>query len=154
MTVTKTIQVRRARASDVDIIEHFIDKIAAFHGDTYQKNADFILGEAFGTNPELEICFAQKGQSVVGFCVIYWEFALHMGLKRLHLHLFYVDEDRRGTGIDRTMMDVIERRAKEQGASMIVVGAELWNEAAQQTYLALGFERRPVIGAFFKKPLV
>ena len=90
----------------------------------------------------------------MGFCVIYWEFALHMGLKRLHLHLFYVDEDQRGTGIDRTMMDVIERRAKEQGASMIVVGAELWNEAAQQTYLALGFERRPVIGAFFKKPLV
>ena len=55
MTVTKTIQVRRARASDVDIIEHFIDKIAAFHGDTYQKNADFILREAFGTNPALEI---------------------------------------------------------------------------------------------------
>jgi len=37
---------------------------------------------------------------------------------------------------------------------MIVVGAELWNEAAQQTYLALGFERRPVIRAFFKKPLI
>ena len=149
MTVTKTIQVRRARASDVDIIEHFIDKIAAFHGDTYQKNADFILREAFGTNPALEIYFAQKGQSVVGFCVIYCEFALHMGLKRLHLNLFYVDEDQRSTGIDRTMMDVIEQRA-----FMIVVGAELRNEAAQQTYLALGFERRPVIGGFFKKPLI
>ncbi|MGB1425645.1 MAG: GNAT family N-acetyltransferase [Paracoccaceae bacterium] len=71
----------------------------------------------------------------------------------MRVHLFYVDEAHRKTGAGRQMMQHLEKIAASEGAAALVLGADLQNEAAQQSYLSMGFKPREYSGANFIKVL-
>ena len=152
-SLSSRLNIRLAQPKEINKIENYIEKIAFFHGDTYHKNAKFVLQEIFSNSSSLNVFFADLDEETVGFAVIYWAYALHLGLKRMHLHLFFVDEAHRSVGVGRGIMEHLEHVAGKHGAHVIEVGADIENERAQQTYLALGFKRRSINGAHFKKIL-
>jgi hypothetical protein len=49
------------------------------------------------------------------------------------------------------MVTYLQQVAQLEGASALTVSADLQNEAAQQSYLAMGFKRRALTGAYFLK---
>jgi len=99
------------------------------------------------------VFFGERQGSAVVFALCYNESGLHIGQRRLRVHLFYVDEAHRKTGAGRQMMQHLEKIAASEGAAALVLGADLQNEAAQQAYLSMGFKRREYGGAHFIKVL-
>ena len=49
------------------------------------------------------------------------------------------------------MLTYLQQVAKLEGASALTVNADLQNEAAQQSYLAMGVKRHALTGAYFLK---
>ena len=57
----------------------------------------------------------------------------------------------RRTGVAQQMVTYLQQVAQREGASALTVSADLQNEAAQQSYLAMGFKRCALTGAYFLK---
>ena len=147
------LHIRNAVPADIELIEEMIAVLCAFHNDTYQRNPNAIIHDVFGPQAGARVFFGERQGSAVVFALCYNEFVLHIGQRRLRVHLFYVDEAHRKTGAGRQMMKHLEKIAASEGATALVLGADLQNEAAQQAYLSMGFKRREYGGAHFIKVL-
>ena len=88
--------------------------------------------------------FGEHENRAITYAVCTIEITLHCNKRRLHIHLFYVLMAHRRTGVAQQM-------AQPEGANALTVSANLQNEAAQQSYLAMGFKRRALTGAYFLK---
>ena len=77
--------------------------------------------------------------------------ASHRNQRRLHIHLFYVLKVHRRTGVAQQIVSYLQQVAQREAANALTVSADLQNEAAQQSYLAMGFKRRALTGAYFLK---
>ena len=151
--MTTDLHIRNAVPADIELIEDMIAALCAFHDHTYQRNPNAIIRDAFGTQAGARVFFGERQGSAVVFALCWNEFSLHIGQRRLRVHLFYVDEAHRKTGAGRQMMQHLEKIAASEGAAALVLGADLQNEAAQQAYLSMGFKRREYCRAQFIKVL-
>ena len=151
--MTIDLHIRNAVPADIELIEDMIAALCAFHNGTYQRNPDAIIRDVFGPQAGARVFFGERQDSAVVFALCWNEFGLHIGQRRLRVHLLYVDEAHRKTGAGRQMMQHLENVAASEGAAALMVGADLQNEAAQQAYLSMGFKRREYSGAHFIKVL-
>ena len=147
------LHIRNAVPADIELIEDMIAALCTFHNDTFQRNPDAIIRDVFGPQAGARVFFGERQGTAVVFALCFNEFGLHIGQRRLRVHLFYVDEAHRKTGAGRQMMQYLERLAAIEGAGALVLGGDLQNEAAQQAYLSMGFKRREYFGANFIKLL-
>ena len=147
------LHIRNAVPADIELIEDMIAALCTFQNDTYQRNPDAIIRDVFGPQAGARVFFGERQGTAVVFALFFNEFGLHIGQRRLRVHLFYVDEAHRKTGAGRQMMQYLVRLAAIDGAAALVLGADLQNEAAQQAYLSMGFKRREYFGANFIKLL-
>ena len=151
--MTTDLHIRTAVPADIELIEDMIAALCAFHNDTYQRNSDAIIRNIFGPQAGAPVFFGERQGSALVFALCWNEFSLHIGQRRLRVHLFYVDEAHRKTGAGRQMMQHLEKITASEGAAALVLGADLQNEAAQQAYLSMGLKRREYFGANFIKVL-
>jgi len=151
--MTTDLHIRNAVPADIELIEDMIAALCSFHNDTYKRNPDAIMRDIFGPQAGARVYFGERRGTAVVFALCYNEFGLHIGQRRLRVHLFYVDEAHRKTGAGRQMMQHLENIAAKEGASALVLTADIQNEAAQQAYLSIGFKRREYSGANFIKLL-
>ena len=151
--MTIDLHIRNAVPADIELIEDMIAALCAFHNGTDQRNPDAIIRDVFGPQAGARVFFGERQGSAVVFALCWNEFGLHIGQRRLRVHLFYVGEAHRKTGAGRQMMQHLENVAASEGAAALVLGADLQNEAAQQAYLSMGFKRREYSGAHFIKVL-
>ena len=151
--MTTDLHIRNAVPADIELIEDMIAALCAFHNDTYKRNPDTIIRDVFGPQAGARMFFGERQGTPVVFALCCNEFGLHIGQRRLRVHLFYVDEAHRKTGAGRQMMQHLEKIAASEGAAALVLGADLQNEAAQQSYLSMGFKPREYSGANFIKVL-
>ncbi len=147
------LHIRNAVPADIELIEDMIAALCTFQNDTYQRNPDAIIRDVFGPQAGARVFFGERQGTAVVFALCFNEFGLHIGQRRLRVHLFYVDEAHRKTGAGRQMIQYLERLAAIEGAAALVLSADLQNEAAQQAYLSMGFKRREYFGANFIKLL-
>ena len=147
------LHIRNAVPADIELIEDMIAALCTFQNDTYQRNPDAIIRDVFGPQAGARVFFGERQGTAVVFALCFNEFGLHIGQRRLRVHLFYIDEAHRKTGAGRQMMQYLERLAAIEGAAALVLSADLQNEAAQQAYLSMGFKRREYFGANFIKLL-
>ena len=147
------LHIRNAVPADIELIEDMIAALCTFHNDTFQRNPDAIIRDVFGPQAGARVFFGERQGTAVVFALCFNEFGLHIGQRRLRVHLFFVDEAHRKTGAGRQMMQYLERLAAIEGAGALVLGGDLQNEAAQQAYLSMGFKRREYFGANFIKLL-
>lgn len=147
------LHIRSAVPADIELIEDMITALCAFHNETYQRNPEVIIRDVFGPQAGARVFFGEQKGTAVVFALCWNEFGLHIGQRRLHVHLFYVDEAHRKTGAGRQMMQHLENIAASESAAALVLGADLQNKAAQQAYLSMGFKRREYGGANFIKVL-
>ena len=151
--MTTDLHIRNAVPADIELIEDMIAALSAFHDDTYQRNLNAIIRDVFGTQAGARVFFGERQGSAVVFALCWNEFSLHIGQRRLRVHLFYVDEAHRKTSAGHQMMQHLEKITASEGAAALVIYADLQNEAAPQAYLSMGFKRREYGGAQFIKVL-
>jgi aminoglycoside 6'-N-acetyltransferase I len=68
-----------------------------------------------------------------------------------YVESWYVDEDLRGTGVGRALMEAAERWARERGAGVLASDASLENGLSHAAHRALGFEEVERIVVFRKR---
>ena len=145
------LKIRRATPSDLPLITRFTDLLARFHGDSYICDPAVIMRDVFGPISGARVYFGKHENRAITYAVCTTEIALHRNQRRLHIHLFYVLKAHRRTGVAQQMVTYLQQVAQLEGASALTVSADLQNEAAQQSYLAMGFKRRALTGAYFLK---
>ena len=144
--------IRNATEKNVTRIEDMIAALCEFHGNTYVRNACAIYRDLFGPGKGADAFFAVRDGKEVGFALVTWHFSLQQTIKRrLNVHLLYVDPRHWGTLVGLKLMEHLEDFAASFGATELIVSANLQNEPAHQAYLAMGFKRRMIDGAHFKK---
>ena len=109
------------------------------------------MRDVFGPISGARVYFGEHENRAITYAVCTTEIALHRNQRRLHIHLFHVLKAHRRTGVAQQMVTYLQQVAQLEGASALTVSADLQNEAAQQSYLAMGFKRRALTGAYFLK---
>ena len=141
---------RIAGAQDTDIVCTKIEALCAFHDDHSKLDPAFFHKVLDDPETQLRVILAEDRGQVIGLMAYYPMFRLHSATSGLHLHQLFIDENHRGQGCARQFMDYLTNAAAECGASYITVSADLQNEPAHQVYLAMGFKRVAMGGAFFE----
>ncbi|MBT6507964.1 MAG: GNAT family N-acetyltransferase [Marinovum sp.] len=118
------LHIRNAVPADIELIEDMIAALCTFHNDTFQRNPDAIIRDVFGPQAGARVFFGERQGTAVVFALCFNEFGLHIGQRRLRVHLFYIDEAHRKTGAGRQMMQYLERLAAIEGAAALVLGAD------------------------------
>ena len=86
--MTTDLHIRNAVPADIELIEDMIAALCAFHDDTYQRNPNAIIRDVFGTQAGARVFFGERQGSAVVFALCWNEFSLHIGQRRLRVHLF------------------------------------------------------------------
>ena len=142
--------LRIADAQDADIVCAKIEALCAFHDDQAKLDPAFFHQVLENPATQLRVILAEDSGQVIGLMAYYPMFRLHSATSGLHLHQLFIDEGYRGQGCARQFMEYLTNAAAEFGASYITVSTDLQNEPAHQVYLAMGFKRVAMGGAFFE----
>jgi ribosomal protein S18 acetylase RimI-like enzyme len=139
MSTMQTL-IRPMKQRDLDAIVDMIGALAVHHGHAPNISAQQLAAESLGSRPSLHVAVAEAAGRLVGYAVLHTHFVALSGTRTGNLdHLFVVTEHR-GRGIGRRLVDAAIETARNLGCDSIEVQAVTQNWAAQEIYVALGFE--------------
>lgn len=147
------ITIRSAQPNDLQPLHKMIEALAYFHGDLPSLTQQTLEQILFVPAPEMTALVAECGDRLVGYVALFPLFKLHFGGRGLELHHMFVDESSRGQGIGRMLIDASIAQAKSGKYNYLSVGTHPDNTAAQDIYLANGFETSPIVGPRFRMTL-
>lgn len=148
-----SVSIRPARPQDLQRLHEMIHALAYFHGDLPKLTLQTLKETLFGLAPGMSALVAEQGDRLVGYAAMYPLFQLHFGSQGMDLHHMYVDATVRGQGIGHALVEAAIAHAKSGGCSFLSVGTHPDNIAAQDMYLANGFEIASQAGPRFRMQL-
>lgn len=140
-TAHKWLNFRRAQPADFPTIVGLMRLIPAEAGMDARKQADVL--QQLRSNSNLEVWVAEAididhpDRPVIAFFAL--SFARTLTDSHAWLDALVVDPDFRRRGVGYAMFEVAMRRARERGASQLLVDAKRGSERAQEFYRACGF---------------
>jgi GNAT superfamily N-acetyltransferase len=84
---------------------------------------------------------ARAGGRILGYACLYWHFGSLEATETVLLNDLYVEEDARGRGVGRALIEAAAEVARERGAPYVEWSTAPDNEAAQHLYDTMGAER-------------
>jgi ribosomal protein S18 acetylase RimI-like enzyme len=111
------------------------------------------LGPGLRSHPNAFVLFGVLSGRVVGAAVCVWSFSTFSGRPSVNLHDFSVLPSAQGCGVGTALLEKLERRARERGASKMTLEVHETNEAARRLYARFGFEGWDPATVFVSKPL-
>ena len=135
----------RARSDDLDDV---VRLIAAFR-DWWGKDvpADDEIRRTVGlllADPTTEFFLARdEGERAVGVCQVRYRLSVWTGSDDCWLEDLYVDEDARGGGYGRALVEAAVASARERGCKRIELDVNEQNTDALRFYASLGFTTEP-----------
>jgi GNAT superfamily N-acetyltransferase len=137
------VNVRPARAADVETIYGFIRELAA-----YERAPDQVTGTAqmldaalFGGQPSAEALIAERDDEVIGFALYHGTFSTWECLPGLWLEDLYVPERFRRGGAGLALLSALAEITVQRGCARLEWTALDWNEPALAFYASLDAER-------------
>lgn len=114
-------------------------------GDTtdFQFNAQVYLRDGFGANPAFAGIVALLDQQMAGYLLYTFGYDTDRALRYLYVLDLLVDENRRGHGIGRALMEHAAEICREQGGAELFWAVYAKNKAALAFYQRLGAEELP-----------
>jgi GNAT superfamily N-acetyltransferase len=143
------ITIRPAQPNDLQPLHKMIEALAYFHGDLPSISQQTLEQILFVPAPEMTILVAEDGDKLVGYVALFPLFKLQFGARGLELHHMFVAENSRGQGVGHLLIDASVSQAKFGKYKYLSVGIHPDNIAAQDIYLANGFETSPIVGPRF-----
>ncbi|MGE3857247.1 MAG: N-acetyltransferase family protein [Dehalococcoidia bacterium] len=148
MTDTPETRVRWATPEDAATIVAFVRGLAAFEHEPLEQvhlTAADVLRDGFGARPAFECLIAEQGAldapRPVGFALFFPNYSTWEGRAGLYVEDIFVEEDARGTGAGRAILQALARVARDRGAPRIDLAVLDWNPA-RGFYERLGFRRQ------------
>ena len=131
---------RKATIQDVQQLSELFDQYRVF----YHKDSDIPAAEKFLTerieNKDSEIFVAEIEGKLVGFVQLYPLFSSTRMKRYWLLNDLYVNENYRGKGFSKELIEESKELAKSTGAAGILLETGKSNDIGNQLYPACGFE--------------
>lgn len=147
------IAVRPARPSDLTEIHAMIRALAAYHDDTATVTLSALQDLAFDTPDQFDLIVACRGERVIGYAALAWHRKLQTLALVCDIQHLYVIEAERSRGIGRALIKAAEQTARAAEASVLTIGTDPANAAAQAAYRAIGLEEIKDTGPRFRRVL-
>lgn len=84
---------------------------------------------------------ARSGEQILGYACLYWHFSSLEAAETVLLNDLFVEEEARGRGIGRALIEASAAVARERGAPYLEWSTAPDNRTAQRLYDAMGAER-------------
>jgi ribosomal protein S18 acetylase RimI-like enzyme len=135
-----TATVRRATASDVDIVAPLFDAYRQF----YRKPADLALArrfiaERFERGDSTIFLAVDDGGASVGFVQLFPSLSSGAAARIFILNDLYVAPGARKSGVGRALLEAAAAFGRAEGAVRLTLSTELTNAPAQSLYEAAGW---------------
>ena len=137
----KVMEIVKAKEEHIGEVSRLFDLYRQF----YHCEPDLALATRFITErverQESDIFVAIEGSKASGFTQLYPTFCSVEAIKRYVLYDIYVDEDRRGTGLGKKLMNRATEWARENGAARLDLLTAHDNLVGQSLYEKLGYKK-------------
>lgn len=145
--------IRPAKRDDLQTLHKMIEALAYFHGELPSITQQNLAQLLFTPNPDITILVAEHDDELVGYVALFPLVTLQFGRRGLKLHHMFVAERHRSKGIGRLLIETAIALAKSGDYNYLSVGTHPDNIAAQDIYLANGFDAAPIKGPRFRMAL-
>lgn len=131
--------IRDARPDDAAAMLSLIKELAVYEKepDAVLINEQTLLEEGFGPQALFKCFVAEVDGSVVGMALVYFRFSTWAG-RGLYLEDLIVNENYRGQGLGKQLLDQVIRYGYQQGVGRIDWVVLDWNTAAIEFYEGVG----------------
>jgi ribosomal protein S18 acetylase RimI-like enzyme len=136
MDSTNKAFIRKAALKDADAMMSLIHELAIYEKapDEVTVTKEHFIESGFGPDPVWWALVAENELAeVVGFAIYYIRYSTWKG-QRLYLEDLIVNEEWRGHGIGKQLMDALVEEAKLKGFSGMLWQVLEWNEPAINFY--------------------
>lgn len=131
---------RKAQLADVQQLAELFDQYRIF----YHKDSDIPAAEKFLTerieNNDSEIFVAENEGKLVGFVQLYPLFSSTRMKRYWLLNDLYVNENYRGKGFSKQLLEASKELAKSTDAAVILLETGKSNDIGNKLYPSCGFE--------------
>jgi len=142
--------IRPVTENDLPEVHAMVCHLARHHGDTAQLTLDDLARDALGAHPWLTVLVAEAAQGLSGYAALCPLAQLQFGVRGMDLHHLFIRDNMRGQGVGRALVDACIGVAQARGCRFLAVGTDPGNRAAQEAYVAMGFDRAPQPGPRFR----
>jgi GNAT superfamily N-acetyltransferase len=134
------LRITAATVEDVPLILAFIHKIAVYEKLSHEVVAtESILRESlFGARPAAEVLLAYWDDKPAGYAIYFHNFSTFLGRAGLYLEDLFVDQELRGKGIGKALLQSVAKVAKERNCGRLEWSVLDWNKPSIDFYLSLG----------------
>ena len=139
-----TLHIRWARPGDEPEVLRLVKGLAIYERapDAVQTTEAMLTGTLFGANPQVFAFLAELEGQVAGLALWFMTYSTWTGRPSLYLEDLFVDEEARGRGVARALMQRLAQEAKARDCARMDWAVLDWNVDAMAFYKTLGARRQ------------
>jgi GNAT superfamily N-acetyltransferase len=136
------VSIRRATASDAELILRFIRELAEYEREpnAVETTAETLRTQLASDRPPFECLIAEQGAEPVGFALFFQNYSTWRGRPGIWLEDLFVLPKHRGQGVGKALLVAVASIAKERNAGRLEWAVLDWNQPAVDFYRSLGAE--------------
>lgn len=148
ITDTK-IQIVEGDLNQLDQAESFLKLTAAYMADPmgeaepWREDQKTTVIKEMKDHPGALVLFAKVDNKYVGICTCFYAYSTFLAKPLLNVHDIYVDEEFRGNGIARKLLQTVEEIAEKENCGKITLEVRKDNLNARDLYKIQGFKEAP-----------
>lgn len=135
--------IRPLAATDVDAVQAMVLEFGAYLtalGDSWSHNftAERYLADGFGPNPVFHGLIAEEAGAALGYLLMSPNYDVDRGMRIEIIVDLWVNQQARGKGIGKALMQAAARVAKKRGAGQLLWAVYKPNQLAADFYRGIG----------------
>lgn len=135
--------IRPLETDDIPDVVRMIHELTAFHNDTGTASIETVTRDTTGPNPWWHVFVAVLDGQMIGYMVLLPLSKVADGTRGIDINHLYLRDGHRGAGVGRAFIETAAQFAAANACSYLHIATAAENTAAQNAYLACGFEARP-----------
>ncbi|KAA9347793.1 GNAT family N-acetyltransferase [Larkinella humicola] len=146
--------IRLARTpADADAVLRMMETFCGLFNYPFDQPLRQMLIRQVLENPSLgSLWLVELENKPVGYAALTYGFAYEFGGKTALVDELFIEEDYRGAGLGRRILQSLQKAADELGVSVIHLQTEKYNPRAKQLYESAGFVDQERSTLTWKKP--
>jgi GNAT superfamily N-acetyltransferase len=134
------IIIRPAVADDAATIFHFIKELAIYEKAEHEvvTSPEEIGSSIFASDSSVRALICNRGSTVIGFAVYFFNYSTWQGRNGLYLEDLYVSPEFRGLGAGKALLQYLAREAVALNCGRFEWSVLDWNTPAIDFYESLG----------------
>lgn len=148
------ISIRRAKTSDIEIIQEFGSKLLNYERENYDSNlksdwaySDEAKNQYLNAIQNSYVIIAEADNQPVGFLIgsiIEPKASNARQIKQAYIQNLYVNEDLRKAGIGKELVEYFKRHCQDNDVKQLNVSVLAANKTATDFYNTMGFNPRSI----------